>query len=313
VRLPGARTAVKVVVTVGLLGWFLHQFGTGQALDSLRQARSTDLLAMFALSIAMILTIALRWHLLLRAVHGPRLGFGEVSEATFVGYYAGYFLPSVGGDAVRVSCLAGPGRRPVLLAVSALVDRSVGLVALLALGVGAVFLHGAAGDRRWMLWLVYLSAAATVAATLALCHVTGPAARWLELPTGGPARRLAPLLRSVGAAVDLYAARKAVLVQALGLALVSQLLSVAIYYGAARALGVGDRLLDFLYGVPVVNLAIVLPISIGGIGVGEWTFVYIFTGLGMPGDAAFSVSLLNLVARLAAGLVGAAFYAVARR
>ena len=310
---PGARTALKAVVTVSLLGWFLHQFGTRRALDSLRTAHSADLAVIFALSVLMILTIALRWHLLLRAVAGPRLRFGEVSEATFVGYYAGYFLPSVGGDAVRVSCLAGPGRRPVLLAVSALVDRSLGLVALLALGITAVFLHGSTGDRRWVVWLVYVSAAATVALTLALCHATGPAARGLDLLTGGLARRLALLLRSVGDAAQLYAARKTVLLQAFGLSVVSQLLSISIYYDAALALGVDGRPLDFLYGVPVVNLAIVLPISIGGIGVGEWTFVYIFADLGMPGDAAFSVSLLNLLARLAAGLAGATFYAIARR
>ena len=300
-------------MTAGLLGWLVHQFGVAQLVDALRKADSAGVVGMFALSIAMVLTVALRWHLLLRPLDGPAIRFREVSEATFIGYSAGYFLPSVGGDAVRVSCLVKPGRGAATLALSALVDRCMGLLALLALGVLAVCLHGAPGERSALVWSVYVGATIIVALALVLCGGTGRAARWLERFAAAPAGRLASMLRAAGEAMEVYAARKTLLLQALALSIVSQLLSVSIYYGIARTVGAGSRLLDFFYAVPVVNLAMVMPISIGGIGVGEWTFVYIFTDLGMSRDAAFSVSLLNLLARLAAGLVGAACCALARQ
>ncbi len=305
--------ALKAAVTVGLLGWFLARFGATAALDALRAADAVAVVAMLAVSVLMIMTIALRWHLLLRPLEGPACGFREVSEATFIGYYAGYFLPSVGGDALRVSQLVKPGRRVGGLACSTVVDRGLGLVALLALGAGAAAVHGASGERAGAVWLAYVAAGGVLVAMLALWRGAGPAARWLGGLPAAPARGLARLARTIARAAEVYGARRSVLLQALGLAVCSQLLSVSIYYGIARAVGAGGRLLDFLYGVPVVNLAMVLPISLGGIGVGEWTFVYVFTDLGMAPEAAVSVSLLNLVARLGAGLGGAAVCVMARR
>jgi uncharacterized membrane protein YbhN (UPF0104 family) len=304
---------LKAVVTAGLLAGFLHQSGSQRTLDTVRAADAAGVAAMLGLTVLMILTIALRWHLLLRPLEGPACRFREVSEATFLGYCAGYFLPSVGGDVVRVSRLVKPGRHVAALALSTLVDRGLGLLALLALGLTAVAVHGAAGARAGAVWIAYLGAAGVLAAMLALGLVSGPAARWLAPLHGSPARRLAPLARTVAQAAQVYRARTAVLLLALGLAVVGQLLSVAIYYGLARAVGAGGGLLDFLYAVPVVHLAMVMPISLGGLGVGEWTFVHVFTDLGMPRDAAFSVSLLNLLARLGAGAAGSAVCVLGRR
>ena len=63
----------------------------------------------------------------------------------------------------------------------------------------------------------------------------------------------------------------------------------------------------------MVNLAIAMPISIGAIGVGERTFVYVSTHRGLHREMAFSVSLFNLLVKLAAGLTGVAVYAVVHR
>jgi uncharacterized membrane protein YbhN (UPF0104 family) len=59
-------------------------------------------------------------------------------------------------------------------------------------------------------------------------------------------------------------------------------------------------------------LATALPISIGGIGVGEWTFVYIFTKLGTSKEMAISISLIYLLVRLTECVIGAALYLMAR-
>jgi uncharacterized membrane protein YbhN (UPF0104 family) len=200
-------SALKIIVTAGLLGWLLYQFGPGQILGVLRQADSVGIVAMLGLSVLMILTLAFRWHLLLRPLAGPACRFREVTAATFIGYYAGYFLPSVGGDAVRVSCLIKPGRHAGALALSALVDRCMGLLALLALGAIAVCLHGSTGQRAGLVWGIYMSATAVVAVMLALCHGTDRVARLVEPLTAGWAKRVTPLVRSIGQAASLRPGR----------------------------------------------------------------------------------------------------------
>jgi hypothetical protein len=54
-----------------------------------------------------------------------------------------------------------------------------------------------------------------------------------------------------------------------------------------------------------------LPISIGGLGVREQTFVLLFSSLGVSGAAAAAMSLANYVlTNLVIGLIGGALYAL---
>ena len=300
-------TVVRVLVTVAFLGWFVHQFGLATIVEALGRAPGACVQATL-LSLVLILTLALRWQLLLSALDlAPR--FSEVIRATFVGSVASICLPSVGGDVVRVMYLARERGTTAAVAVSAAVDRWFGLVALVALGLTATIGHRPSARLGDVVQGVYVAVSVVLVLTVAVALVFRAARPSALARPSGPIRhldRLVGLGRSVGAAMDLYAGRKLALAQALGMAMVSQLLSIFIYYWLARAVGATSGVFDFLYGVPVVTLVAVVPISLGGIGVSEWAFVQVFADLGMPPDVTLAVSLLNLVARTAGGLIGGA-------
>jgi uncharacterized membrane protein YbhN (UPF0104 family) len=302
---PGS--VAKALVTLSLLGWFIWYFGPEQLLRALGRASIAWTLAMFLVTVAMLLALAWRWQLLLHGLDVvPR--FREVCGATFTGYFLSCFLPSVGGDVVRVSYLAGRGHRTVDLTISIVVDRCLGLLALVLLGIGATLLHGTIGKLQGPILFLYLATIVLLLVVFLVSLSTGAMARWVAPLAGGPLNVVPATLATTRAALGLYRSRKIVLVKALGVSLGSQLLSVIVYYGLAIAVGEKGHFLDFLYGIPAVNLAIVLPISVGGVGVGEWTFVYLFTALGMSPQTALAVSLLNLIVRLGAGLAGGGLY-----
>jgi uncharacterized membrane protein YbhN (UPF0104 family) len=55
-----------------------------------------------------------------------------------------------------------------------------------------------------------------------------------------------------------------------------------------------------------------LPVSLGGFGVRETTFVLYFTRLGLPAESALALSLIGAVLLMVFSLLGAATYLLRR-
>ena len=92
-----------------------------------------------------------------------------------------------------------------------------------------------------------------------------------------------------------------------------QLAGVAAVVLVARALGVEQPVLVWLSVVPLVALAMVLPISIGGFGVRESTIEYLLLGYGVPAQAGVAIGLLWGMCTLIAGLVGGVLFLLERQ
>jgi len=86
-------------------------------------------------------------------------------------------------------------------------------------------------------------------------------------------------------------------------------LSVAVL---ARALGVEQPLSVWFSVVPLVALAAVLPISIGGFGIRENATAFLLAEQGVPVDRAVGVALLWGLSQLAIGLIGGVLFLLDR-
>ncbi|MCK5738267.1 flippase-like domain-containing protein, partial [bacterium] len=100
------------------------------------------------------------------------------------------------------------------------------------------------------------------------------------------------------------------LLQVMGVSLIIQTLRIMTHYAAARAIGIETiPVMYFFLFIPLVALAVTLPISIGGFGVREQTAVYLF---GLPGVGGFPSAvtsmefmayLIGIVSSLPGGLI----------
>jgi uncharacterized membrane protein YbhN (UPF0104 family) len=236
------------------------------------------------------LLMAWKWWLLIRG-RAAAVSLWAAVRAYYLASFVGWFLPmTVGADAVRVGALAGEGRTAGLVA-SVVLERAVGALAqtvlalvscatLVALGLGAEI--GPA--ERWFLGAAVLAAFLVFPASF---PVARRAAGLLSGSGGGRAavRRLLDSYASYGCA-------RGLVVAFFGLTLVEGSFPVVIHYVAGRALGLDPGWTFYIATVPLVFLVARLPVSLGGLGVLELSFVYLAGLLGMGRTEAFSIAVL---------------------
>ena len=283
-----AVLVAKGIATVSLLGWFVSRVDLSETLALLERAHPHYVLVPFCLAVVAVGIGALRWQLLLGVLQ-LRPPLKEICAVTFISNFFNFFLPSkLGGEAVRAYYGVRIMGRPGEVVLSIVIDRYIGLIGLMSLPLAVMLLQGPGGGFHDAIGAAYaaVSVALLAAAVVGLLIGRGSSA---SAPERSPSR-ITALLRDLRGALLLYGRHKRVLLQALGISVAIHILSIAVYCLLGASLGEGGHFLDFYYLIPMVTLAALMPISFGGLGVREWTFVYLFTRIGMPQQTALLIS-----------------------
>ena len=263
----------------------------------------------------MLFVSSWRWNTLLRA-QGIVVRLRTLVGSFLVATFFNNFLPSnIGGDVVRVRDTAGPANSKTLAATVVLVDRGLGLLALVlvaALGATASqpgLRGGGPPVQPWMLWTgLAFGGAVSIQALRVPSLVTRLASplRWLHADWVDA--RLAKLTLALGRFAD---APGALASSAAG-AIVVQALLVAFYAAVARGLHIPVSPWHLAVMVPVSFIVQMIPISVNGFGVREATFVAFFALAGLPAEAAMLLSFMGTAVIMAWSLAGACVH-LARR
>lgn len=300
-RLKPSVLALKLATTVLLLVYALHDVSVAEVAKQLGSFATLPVVVALLLIVVQSFLIAVwRWGAILAA--GDRgVGRANLARIVAVSLFFNQFLPStIGGDGARVVMLHGLGNSFGAALRSVVIDRCIGLLALVLLslaGLGFVFIERLGYASVWSFGAVSLLSVAvfgTVGVFLRVIAVMPVLGDKSSLAAFG--KELAALLRKRGMLPKLT----------LGSALGHLLLSTAIWSSAMSA-GVSLPFFESLCILPTVLLATALPISIAGWGVRESSMVI---ALGLfevsKGDAvAVSIlfGLLHLVVGMGGGLV----------
>jgi glycosyltransferase 2 family protein len=145
--------------------------------------------------------------------------------------------------------------------------------------------------------------AAVSAAGIVVVAITVSALR-----RGGLAHRLPerarPWVAQVAAALRAYLDDRRLLAMVVVLGLAFQALIVLATWALAETLGLGLSLALLAVVIPLVLIATALPISIGGFGVREGSYVALLAGAGVSSADATLLSLLSAAAMALASLPG---------
>jgi glycosyltransferase 2 family protein len=288
---------VRLAVSAGLLAFVASRINFGAARERLAHG-SWGYFAAAALALLASFVIAgVRWRIFLLAAGIDISTFGAVG-AYLIGTFTNNFLPSqVGGDVAR-AWIAGGANTKLRSGATVVVDRATALFCLLCVGWIAV----AANPSPVPAQLIAALGAATVsflAAGLALVIVVRT----------GKLRRLFPA-RFSAAAAEISAGfdaclRANVLGKTFVVGLVFQGFTALAAWMALRAID-----LHAPFSVIAASLAPVLiisaaPISIGGFGVRESSYVFLLGYAGISATAATVFSLTTAAAFAIASLAGA--------
>jgi uncharacterized membrane protein YbhN (UPF0104 family) len=227
---------------------------------------------------------AWKWRLLLGAGDAD-VPLSRCCTLYWLGMFSNLWLPgSIGGDAVRIWRLRSAGVAGGLAAASVLVERLTGFAALLILGAcGLLFTH--AGARVSTLLLVSLTAILAVPIAFALLRKAARA----PLQNGKFGRKLLAVADSVA----LYAAPhgRGALFASLLISFAFQASQIGLGIGLARAVGLLLPATTFVWLVPLLALASLVPVGIGGLGVREAAAVALL-GSAAPAELVIAWSLL---------------------
>ena len=295
---------LKVVVSAGLMIYLLaFQIDLGQLWQVVRRAQWGYLVVAMLLMVAGTALRAVRWRILLQAL-GIQVPLDRLVHLYFVGSFFNIFLPTgLGGDAIKMAELArSTGRAPEAIGTT-LVDRATGLWVLFVLAVLALPFSYTLLPQGW-------------APIIALGTLGGVVGGWVVMGT--------PLIVWLGSKIRLPGQEKLerfyrsvsqlgyrALGQACIVSLVFDVLLIIFNVLIAYGLGVDQPLGIFLLFTPIISFSLALPISIGGLGVREQTYVLLFGSLGVSDTAAAAMSLTNYaLTNLMVGLLGGVLYAL---
>ena len=296
-----ARSAwVRSVVTLALLGLVASRLDWSLVSTRLREGQPLDFLFAVGLVVLALVAGAWRWHALLDRAGVP-LGPGRLARIYAVSTFSSSFLPTTaGGDVTRALLVTrGPDLRRV--AVSIVFDRAGGLAGMIGIAWLALALEpgGIPGDADAV--LIWGTLALVVAGGFVLVGMFhgGKAARRV-LPD-----RLLDLARDARDVLRAYWRSPALLGLWLGLSLLYQGLIAFQIVMLGRAIDVELSFATAAVALTIVTLVTLVPISIGGFGVREGSYVVLLGGVSIAASDATLISVLSVATLLVASLPGA--------
>lgn len=295
--------ALKLVVGLALIGALLSRMDWTVLGSALRQYTPEALLAALMLTAISMLIAGLRWKML-----ATEIGFSRLLKFTLIGQFYSLVLPGqISGDAVRAWRISRGVENGARLAMSVLADRIVGLVALLLVSIAGIAFSTDEFARRLLFPVVGLTAGIIAfLLSLRLAIVRSALTRFIttvgNLVPG--ARILSEKLGSMisawcDATDDLAGAAKS-----LALGIVFQLIGVAIFAILASCLAIELGWIDWMWISGATTIALLLPITLAGLGVREGTLMVVLAQYSVPGEKAIALSFGLLSLSAAAALAG---------
>lgn len=297
-------SVARIAATAGLMAWAMKDVKWGEFREIIANADWWWWLAGLAVTFAVQAVAGIRWAALARPLgfDFPRRFF---VRRFFEGMFFSLFLPSsIGGDVVKAVRIAATTPLRLLAACSILADRLTGLSALAVLvGTALVAREYALGTAAALAVFGCLLTTALAGFWIGLLLLDRIHAR---LPEGSRAREF------VGRLLP-YRERPNLVLAAVGWSFAVQMGGAVAVALVARAVGVSLPLTVWFSVVPLVALAMVLPISVGGFGVRENALEYLLREHGVSSETGVAIALLWGVCTVFAGLAGGVLSLLERR
>lgn len=297
---------LKFFFSFGLLGWFFWKSDGLQVLKVLSSIPVPTVLAAIFMSFFAYFINAVKWQRLLNTYKLKPLFF-----LTLIAQYYTLILPGqIAGEIVKICKLAKGKQEAEQIAVSVIIDRMIGLIALML-----VSLFGLSRSRSvpandpafWFgtatlvfiagLYLLYFDVSERIIKNILffltkICRGTGSFAEQI-----------------IGAvhAWKQYLKKPLVLLTVVVYSMGYQFVCVWIILTLALGFDIRIPFADWCWIFGIISAALILPVTVGGLGLREGGFVFLLGNMGIPGEKAMAVSLslfgIQIICALTGGIL----------
>ncbi len=307
-----ARFALKLVIGGTLIGLLLWRVDVSQLWTSLRAFSAGTFAWTIAVFLTSCLLSALRWWLLL-----PEASYARLLRYSFVGQFYAVVLPGqIAGEAMKAYRLASGNLGAERVAASVLLDRLVGTLALaLTATVGLLYSRSTVAVGLLPAFALVVGGLFTLFIVFSMPAATHRVRNLLRSPRIRPqvisklSVRLAALLESLHAFYGAWLR----LAGSFGIGMVFHLMAVTIYCGLAASIGIDVAWVDWLWIVGVTSIAVLLPVSVGGLGLREGALVGCLSAFGVPIAQSMALSFAIFAIMLLGAAIGGVCELLGRR
>jgi glycosyltransferase 2 family protein len=231
-----------------------------------------------------------RWHVVLRAT-GHIVPIRKLLSSYFAGMFVSVFMPgSFGGDVYRVYRVSKQIQDSEVALASVFLERFSGIASVFALAlIGLIPAFQIMGS--WDIVFLFMVCGGVISASFFL--IASPkllmwVEPWLDrFKLGNFAERILKfqvILRK-------FIRHRQSMMFAIGISVIIQLAIIYYQYLLAQQLEIPISYLQLLVFTPISIVVILLPISVGGLGLQEGLWAYLFTRIGLTADQAVTLSL----------------------
>ncbi len=302
---------LRVVIAVGLLAWLLSKVNIKQSLWQIQNANLLYLLLAIVVFLGLILISVWRWKIILDA-RQQHFSTGYLTKVYFACWFFNNILPtSIGGDVIRVVYSIKENNKALAFSAT-FVDRMIGFVGLFFFALCASLSLLIVKQQTSFLVLNIVGFLILIVIVLILFS---DQAHRLFSKVFSKIRifRIGEIFEKAYATVKEYRKFKMALFISFLLSLLLQADFALTWYFASCAVGAKISVLYYFLYIPIVGLLTMIPLTIGGLGIRENSFVAFFSNLGVSETIATSISLLFLIINFIYAIIGGIIFLFLKR
>jgi len=279
-----------------------------EIVEVLKRAYFPYIIFAFSLHSIGILISAVRWKLLLNS-YSSRYSILDLSKSYLVSCFFNHFLPTrFGGDIVRISDTKKIEKGISASTAIIVIERMSGIIVLLIFA----FISSVVKIN-----FVKESPIVLIALFIGIIGIIFFVVLWKVLPIGffGKFKFKNNFLNKFFEKLDEFLfvikdslKQKKLMKRVFLLSFLLQLNVIIHYYFIGISIGVNIPFFDYFFTIPILLIALSIPVSINGIGIREFVLIEFFIFYSFSSEFAISFSFLDMIFNLILGIIGGIIY-----
>lgn len=299
------KILLKISFAVVVLAWFLYKSDVGMIFKDLLSLSATVLAMAILLNILNVILKSYRWHLLL-----PQYSFNSLLKLNFISQYYSFFLAGqLTGEAAKLYILGKGKPDSGQIAMSILIDKIIGIIGMVILAIfGLIFSRQqlSAGIFWSFIFLIIVSLLIIFLVQLKFFYkIFNKLIEFFKIKFNRLEKFWEKLENSVDAWVHYGRQRKIIFIGVI-IGIMFQLIAVVINIMLAKNFGWQISFYDWCWILGVLSVALVLPITIGGLGLREGTLVGLLAIFSISSEKVLTLSFILFGLQLILAVIGGA-------
>ena len=294
---------IKIFIALVALFILFHQVDMAKMEKLINKIPLSLLLICITIELFRILLVSIRWKSLSYA--SPQFSIFDYFRLSLIGITGNLIMPgSLGGDGVRVALVLEKVKEKTAHAIAIVFDRIIGLFSITLLAVfSLIFFETQGGENIYLI----VSISSVLVFTLLIFIVISDVPYIILGHFFKKWNSLYSFFNKLKAGVSFYKNQPAIIIKAVILSFFIHIISIIICYILSQRLEINCTFTTFMIIIPLVWIITAIPLSLGGIGVREWSFVGLLSYQGVEAEKAVTLSLVLFLLTIITGLSGIPF------